>query len=121
MSNKEKYDKEYFEKDDFLQKEMFQSNPNDWLKELYKKNLRNTFHYQLGYLNFLVDGIIVRFLKKIDKLDRAVCSINEKMVILSFSKCTLSWIWNNKKSVTAIFAVLSMWLFAIDTLSRLVT
>jgi hypothetical protein len=27
----------------------------------------------------------------------------------------------NKKSVTAIFAVLSMWLFAIDTLSRLVT
>lgn len=60
-------------------------------------------------------------LKKIDKLDRAVCNINEKMAILSFSKCTLMWIWNNKKSVAAVFALLSSWLFAIVTLSRLIS
>ena len=56
---------------------------------------------------------------KMDKIENDIRKINDKLVIFNFSRCTLVWIWNNKKGVTALFALLSLWQFVIGWISRL--
>ena len=62
-----------------------------------------------------------KILMKMEKIEKDVRSLSDKFVIFNFSRCTLMWIWNNKKGVTALFALLSMWQLAIGWISRLVT
>lgn len=65
MSNKEKYDKGYFENDDFLINPKYNCTRD--IRELYKEGCRKSADYKTGYINFLVDGLILKFLTKIDK------------------------------------------------------
>ncbi len=55
---------------------------------------------------------------KMDKIEKDIRKINDKLVIFNFSRCTLVWIWNNKKGVAALFTFLSLWFFVIDWASR---
>lgn len=75
MSNKEQYDKEYFENDCFLDKNIFKSNTNDWLAEIYKRNMRNTFGYQAGYVGFLLNKILWEIAEKFSNLLNKIISL----------------------------------------------
>jgi hypothetical protein len=71
-----------------------------------------------GKLLEAIDNRMAAMDEKIEATQRDIRSIKEYFVILSFSRCSLNWIWKHKVGAAVAFGVASAWVFIIDSLSR---
>ena len=55
---------------------------------------------------------------ELKSLRESVDKINNVFVIFKFSRCSVGWIWANKRTVSAIFIFITVWFYLMDTIAR---